>query len=272
MSPAAAAQECLLHLGVRRFLAGVPAAQSVDAVVEETPVALSYNGISHVVMMMTPADLEDFAIGFSLSEGIVADARDIRDLDIASHGGGIEVSVSLSPEREHALKSLRRNLTGRTGCGLCGAESLDQAIRAVDPVPDGPSIRPAAVERACSELPPLQMLSERTGGAHAAAWCSEEGAVLLLREDVGRHNALDKLIGALVREGLDTAKGFALVSSRASYEMVTKAARAGMRVLVAVSAPTTLAVSLAEQSNLSLVAFARPGKFSVYTVPARIDT
>jgi FdhD protein len=266
------AGECLRDVEVLRCFPPAAPESTVDAVVEETAVALSYNGVSHVVMMMTPADLEDFALGFSLSEGIVDDRRDIRDLDVAMHEHGVEVSVTLSPGREHALKSLRRNLTGRTGCGLCGAESLEQAIRRVDAVPDGPRIEAASVERACLALPDLQTLSLRTGGAHGAAWCGVDGAIRLLREDVGRHNALDKLIGAMLRCGMDTADGFALVSSRASYEMVTKAARAGMRVLVAVSAPTTLAVHLAEQANLSLLAFARAGRFTVYSGPARLAT
>jgi FdhD protein len=266
------AGECLRDVDVRRWLSGAAAAPALDAVVEETPVALSYNGISHVVMMMTPADLEDFAIGFSLSEGIVDTAKEIRDVVIAEHSLGVELAVTLSPGREHALKALRRNLTGRTGCGLCGAESLEQAIRAVDPVPDGPWIPALSVERACEAMPSLQALSRCTGGAHGAAWCAEDGSVRLLREDVGRHNALDKLVGAMARSGVDPAAGFVLVSSRASYEMVTKAARAGMRILAAVSAPTTLAVRLAAEANFTLVAFARPGKFSVYSAPLRLHT
>ena len=272
MSQSGTAGECLRDVDVRRWLSGSAAAPAMDAVVEETPVALSYNGISHVVMMMTPADLEDFAVGFSLSEGIVGDVSEVRDVVVAEHPLGVELAVTLSPGREHALKALRRNLTGRTGCGLCGAESLEQAIRKVDPVPDGPVIPAQSVERACATMPSLQVLSTCTGGAHGAAWCAEDGSVRLLREDVGRHNALDKLIGAIARSGVDPAAGFVLVSSRASYEMVTKAARAGMRILAAVSAPTTLAVRLAAEANLTLVAFARPGKFSVYSAPLRLHT
>ena len=264
------AAECLRDVGARRWNAAAPCESALDAVVEETPVALSYNGISHVVMMMTPADLEDFAVGFSLSEGIIAAPREIRDIVVSEHPAGLELAVTLPPGREQELKALRRNLTGRTGCGLCGAESLEQAIRPVPSVPDGPSVLPAALERSSADMPALQVLSSRTGGAHGAAWCAEDGSVRLLREDVGRHNALDKLIGAMARGGIDVTRGFALVSSRASYEMVTKAARAGMRILAAVSAPTSLAIRLAAEANLTLVAFARPGKFSVYSAPARL--
>lgn len=247
-----------------------PWQDGTDAVAEEAPVAISYNGISHVVMMMTPADLEDFAVGFSLSEGIVAAASEIRDVELIPRERGLELAVTLPPEREHALKSMRRNLTGRTGCGLCGAESLEQAIRPVDPVPEGPRVEAAAVERALALLSASQPLSERTGGAHGAAWFALDGRLLIAREDVGRHNALDKLIGALARGTVPGADGFVLVSSRASFEMVTKAARAGVRMLVAVSAPTALAVRLAEEAGLTLVAFARPGRLSVYSAPERL--
>lgn len=260
-------------MGGRPF-ASVPGAapwqDGTDAVAEEAAVALSYNGISHVVMMMTPADLEDFAVGFSLSEGIVAAASEIRDVELIPRERGLELAVTLPPEREHALKNMRRNLTGRTGCGLCGAESLEQAIRPVDPVPEGPRVEAVSVERALALLSASQPLSERTGGAHGAAWFALDGRLLIAREDVGRHNALDKLIGALARGAIPAAGGFMLVSSRASFEMVTKAARAGVRVLVAVSAPTALAVRLAQEAGLTLVAFARPGRLSVYSAPERL--
>ena len=264
------AGECLADAGVRRWRAGVAPEITRDAVVEETPVALVYNGVSHVVMMMTPADLEDFAVGFSLSEGIIGDAREVRDITVAGHSEGIELGVTLPPGREQALKAVRRNLTGRTGCGLCGAESLEQAIRPVPGVPEGPVVDAVAVERASVDMPALQTLSRSTGGAHGAAWCGADGTIRMLREDVGRHNALDKLIGAMARSSIDTADGFVSVSSRASYEMVTKAARAGIRMLVAVSAPTSLAVRLATEAGLTLVAFARPGRFSVYSAPERL--
>jgi formate dehydrogenase accessory protein FdhD len=242
-----------------------------DEVVEETPVALVYNGISHVVMMMTPADLEDFALGFSLSEGIVERADEVRDIEVLPRESGLEIAIALAPAREAALRGMRRNLTGRSGCGLCGAESLAQAIRAVAHVPDGLRIDPAAVDAAVRALAAVQPLAQATGGAHGAAWCARDGEILLAREDVGRHNALDKLIGALARAGTPTATGFALVSSRASYEMVTKTARAGVQLLAAVSAPTTLAVRLAEEAGLTLVAFARPGRLTVYAGPARLN-
>ena len=237
----------------------------------EAPVALVYNGISHVVMMLTPADLEDFAIGFSLSEGIVEHAREVRDIEVFEREHGIELAVCVAPAREAALKELRRNLTGRTGCGLCGAESLEQAIRAVPRVSSGLEVAADAIDRALASLPAHQPLARQTGCAHAAAWCTLDGSIERSREDVGRHNALDKLIGSLARADAPRA-GFALVSSRASYEMVTKAARAGIEVLAAVSAPTTLAVQLAASANLSLLAFARAGRLSIYTHAERIRT
>ena len=291
MSEPRAAGDCARELAVWRWSAAVspgaasevfpalfgrpergaaPWQEGADAVAEEAAVAVSYNGISHVVMMMTPADLEDFAVGFSLSEGIVAAASEIRDVELIPRERGLELAVTLPPEREHALKSMRRNLTGRTGCGLCGAESLEQAIRPVDRVAAGPHVDAAAVERALALLSASQPLSERTGGAHGAAWFGLDGRLLIAREDVGRHNALDKLIGALARGAIPAAGGFVLVSSRASFEMVTKAARAGVGMLVAVSAPTSLAVRLAGEAGLTLVAFARPGRLSVYSAPERL--
>ncbi len=240
-----------------------------DAVAEEVAVAISYNGVAHVVMMMTPADLEDFAFGFSLSEGVVAHPSQVHGAEVQRHDGGIELAVTLSNERFALLREARRNLVGRTGCGLCGAESLDQAIRPVPQVVGGVRIEPAAIERALAALDARQPLQGLTGAAHGAAWCDVSGDIVCAREDVGRHNALDKLIGALARSEL-SRDGFALVSSRASYEMVSKAARGGMQLLVAVSAPTTLAVQLAEQAGLTLVGFARSGRFSVYSAAWRI--
>jgi FdhD protein len=263
------AADCYVRIPVSRWPAPA-AAPALDAVAEEQAVALSYNGVSHVVMMMTPADLEDFAVGFSLSEAIVDVHAEIREIEVLQRPLGLEVAVRLPSARDAALRERRRNLTGRTGCGLCGAESLEQVIRDVPRLPENLVIGAAAIDTAIAALAALQPLARETGGAHAAAWADEQGRILLVREDVGRHNALDKLIGALVCAGLDAARGFALVSSRASYEMVLKSARAGIQVLAAVSAPTSLAVRLAGEAGLTLVAFARPGRLSAYSRAGRI--
>jgi FdhD protein len=246
-----------------------PVDAPTDAIAEEVAVALSYNGVSHVVMMMTPANLADFALGFSLSEGIIDEPGDIYAIEIVTREQGIEVALTVSARHFMLLKERRRNLTGRTGCGICGAESLEQALQPVPRVARGVRVDGAAIERARARLAEHQPLQHRTGAVHAAAWCSTAGDILLVREDVGRHNALDKLIGALAQRK-ERGAGFALVSSRASYEMVTKAARVGIEMLVAVSAPTALAVRLARESDLTLVGFAREGRFSVYTASERV--
>jgi FdhD protein len=241
-----------------------------DAIALETAVALSYNGLSHVVMMMTPADLEDFALGFSLSEGIVERPAQVYDIATQAHAQGLEIAITLGNERLQQLKDRRRNLAGRTGCGLCGAESLEQAVRPVPAVACDTVIATGAIQRALALLDEWQPLQRATGAAHGAAWCAADGSILLAREDVGRHNALDKLIGALARAPQRRGEGFALVSSRASYEMVGKAAQANIGILAAVSAPTSLAVRLAAQAGITLVAFARPGRLSVYSEPRRL--
>jgi FdhD protein len=262
------AASCWQGATVRRW----PGQGSVadDAVAEETAVALSFNGIAHVVMMMTPADLEDFALGFSLSEGIVERPLQVYDMRIIEREQGMEVALSIATERFEKLKHMRRNLAGRTGCGLCGAESLEQAVREAPAVESSLVVEASAVQRAVRSLSDHQPLQQRTGAVHAAAWCGSEGDVMAVREDVGRHNALDKLIGAMARARMPTDTGFVLVSSRASYEMVTKAARAGIAMVVAVSAPTTLAMRLAASSGVTLAAFARADRFSVYTGAHRV--
>lgn len=253
--------------------ASAPGARSEpasDAIAMETAVSLSYNGLSHVVMMMTPADLEDFALGFSLSEGIVERPAQIYDIVTQAHAQGLEIAITIGNERFQQLKDRRRNLAGRTGCGLCGAESLEQAVRPVPAVDCAAVIEGAAVQRALDALDAWQPLQRSTGAAHGAAWCASDGGIVLAREDVGRHNALDKLVGALARAPEPRGEGFALVSSRASYEMVGKAAQAGIGMLVAVSAPTAFAVRLAAEAGITLVAFARTGRLSVYTRPERL--
>ncbi|MBH8579235.1 formate dehydrogenase accessory sulfurtransferase FdhD [Bisbaumannia pacifica] len=238
-----------------------------DLLALEVPVALVYNGISHAVMMATPADLEEFALGFSLSEGILAHPHECYDLEVQEEARGLTVHLTISSQRLAALKARRRNLAGRTGCGLCGTEALEQAIR---PIPEvtAPSLNDAAIQRALAALSDHQPLQAATGATHAAAWCDAGGRIQLTREDVGRHNALDKLIGALARRGGPSPDGFALVSSRASYEMVHKCASTGIGALVAVSAATALAVAQAQQAGLLLAGFARPGRHLIYHRPA----
>lgn len=241
-----------------------------DILAEETPIALVYNGISHVVMMATPADLVDFGLGFSLSEGIVGDKAEIYDIAIAPGERGIEVRMAISLERFTALKDRRRNLAGRTGCGICGVDSLEQALRSLPRVTSRFTLSLAAVFRALDELPSRQVLNKATRSVHAAAWVSGAGEIVLVREDVGRHNTLDKLIGAMSRGSMDFANGFALITSRCSVEMVQKAVALGMPVLVAISAPTALARRVADESGLTMLALARADSVEVVTHPHRI--
>jgi FdhD protein len=240
-----------------------------DAVVTEVPVALVYNGISHVVMMATPADLEDLALGFSLSEGILQRPEDLLDLEVHERDQGMELAMTIGAGAFAGLKERRRNLVGRTGCGLCGIQSLEQALPEPAIVCGDFQLSHRALQRAILQLGKRQSLKHLTGGVHGAAWCTATGAIEMLREDVGRHNALDKLLGALQR-GERAETGFVLVTSRASYEMVSKAARCGIALLAAVSAPTSLAVGQAELSGLTLVGFVQPGRQVVYTRPERL--
>jgi FdhD protein len=241
-----------------------------DEVAAEVPLALTYNKRSHVVMMATPTALEDFATGFSLTEGIINQPSDVLDVSVIARENGLELAMTINEDCYARLDSQRRNLVGRTGCGLCGAESLDQAMRNPAVVSSRVSLSNAALQIAIQSLNDHQPLQAATGALHGAAWCSIDGEILMVREDVGRHNALDKLIGHLCRTGFDAGTGFVLVSSRASYEMVYKTAAAGIEVLVAVSAPTTLAIDFAHRSGITLVGFARPGRHNVYTFEGRI--
>ncbi|WP_083704563.1 formate dehydrogenase accessory sulfurtransferase FdhD [Motiliproteus sp. MSK22-1] len=236
-----------------------------DRIAEEHAVALVYNGISHVVMMASPQDLDDFALGFSLTEGIVEKAEEFYGVEVERHPQGYELQVSIASQRMNELTQRRRNLAGRTGCGLCGAESLNQAIRSTAKVTSSPIPASEALQRAVTELTNWQPMQALTGAFHGAAWCNLQGDIVLLREDVGRHNALDKLIGALCRKKVNFSQGFALVSSRASYEMVQKTTSVGITTLAAVSAPTSLAVQLAEEAGLNLIGFARTGRHVIYT-------
>jgi FdhD protein len=241
-----------------------------EELVEEVPVALVYNGISHAVMLATPNDIADFALGFSLTEGILQSPAELYDVDVVELSNGIEARLEIATERFLTLKDRRRNLTGRTGCGLCGVESLDAAVRNPAPVGDGLRVTPAAIHTALSNLSELQEVHKKTGAAHAAAFALPSGEVLYAREDVGRHNALDKLLGALARNKVDPKTGFVVVTSRASYEMVQKTASQGIALLAAVSAPTAYARRLAEESNLTLIGMTRQTRMTVYAHKERI--
>ncbi|MDP3293936.1 MAG: formate dehydrogenase accessory sulfurtransferase FdhD [Nevskia sp.] len=257
-------------LPVRAQRDGV-ARDTQDCVAEETPVALIVNGLPHVVMMATPADLEDFALGFVLSEAIVATASDVESLTVNALDNGYEIDLRIPAEPAALLADRRRNLVGRSGCGLCGSETIAEAMRPAPHVPAGLPISTAALHRALHELRERQPINAVTGATHAAAWADAAGKLLLVREDVGRHNALDKLIGAISREHIDSARGFAVITSRASYEMVLKAATVGMPLLAAISAPTALAVRMAEEAGLSLIGYARGGNHVIYACPARLS-
>ncbi|HEY6979620.1 formate dehydrogenase accessory sulfurtransferase FdhD [Reyranella sp.] len=258
-----------IHLPAHRLTASGDEALD-EIVAEEVAVALVYNGVSHAVMMATPGDLEDLARGFSLTEGIVDKPADIYDIEVEPAGRGIEVRIEIASARLAALRARRRNLGGRTGCGLCGIESLDAALRTVPPVRAPGAVSRAAIARAMAALPPAQRLNRENGATHAAAWAASDGALVAVREDVGRHNALDKLAGALAKSGEAKPGGFVVVTSRCSYEMVQKAAAIGAAAIAAVSAPTSLAIATAEQAGLALVAFVRDGRLTVYAHAERI--
>ena len=243
---------------------------SRDWVAEEVPVALEFNGISHAVMLATPLDLEDFALGFALSEGILDNAGELYGVDEEPSALGITLHLQVAGAAFARLKDRRRSMTGRTGCGLCGTESLAQVGRALPVLADTPRSSRQAIGRAMAQLCSLQTLQQATGAVHAAAWCSAQGEVRWLREDVGRHNALDKLIGALVRNHVDAAAGFIAVTSRASFEMVQKTAMAGVSLLAAVSAPTSLAVTTAQRCGMALIGFARGQDLVVYCHAERL--
>ncbi|MDR3370663.1 formate dehydrogenase accessory sulfurtransferase FdhD [Rhodoferax sp.] len=242
-----------------------------DCVAEEVPVALEFNGISHAVMMASPADFEDFAYGFALTEGVVDNAAQIFDCDWSCTALGYTVHLTIAASCFARLKGMRRNLTGRTGCGLCGTESLTHAVRQIESVQTSVRFSAAAVRRALAALRDRQVLLSISGATHAAAWCSGDGQIKWIREDVGRHNALDKLLGALSRAGCDASCGFVVVTSRASFEMVQKTAAAGVALLVAVSGVTSLAVEVAQRTDLVLAGFARGGDISLYSHPQRFE-
>lgn len=266
--PQPAAQACRA-LPVREMRGGQWRAVQ-DCVAEEVPVALEFNGVSHAVMMATPDDLEDFAYGFSVAEGIVDTASQIYDYECSSSDQGYTLHLTIAASCFHRLKAMRRNLTGRTGCGLCGTESLDHAVRYPLPVTGNSTFDVQSVAKAVAGLRTRQLLLAATGATHAAAWCTPDGQIALLREDVGRHNALDKLAGALIRSRCVPGEGFVVITSRASYEMVQKTASVGVSLLVAVSGVTALAVDVAQGAGVTLIGFARGDDVSVYSHPERL--
>ena len=257
------------EVAVQRWTRGATT-RTTDQVAEEMPVALVYHDVPHVVMLATPADLEDYAVGFTLSEGLVERADEIRGVEVVQGEASADVKISVAWERFTQLLQRRRNLAGRTGCGLCGAETAEDAIRECPAVPAGVTLSAAELHAAMAQLSGRQPINARTGSVHAAAWVVPGEGIKVVREDVGRHNALDKTIGALARVKTDFASGYMLITSRASYEMVQKCATVGIPFLVALSAPTAFAVRLAQRTGLTLVAFARADQHVVYAHPQRI--
>ncbi|MCL2309384.1 MAG: formate dehydrogenase accessory sulfurtransferase FdhD [Proteobacteria bacterium] len=241
---------------------------SHDWLAEEAPVALVYNGVSHVVMMVTPHELPLLALGFSLAEGIASSPQEIYDIEERQGPRGIELHIELAGRAFEALKQRRRNLVGRTGCGVCGMEQIEDVCRPLPMLPFTQRFPLAALDHCLTQLHERQKLGHRTGCTHAAAWLSPTGVVLGQCEDVGRHVALDKLLGLRAQQGWQD--GAALVTSRASYEMVQKAAQCGVEILFAVSAATSLAVDTAVRYGVSLVGFSRPGRATLYTHPERL--
>ena len=252
-------------------LDGARATPGETLVAEEVPVALVYGGRPHAVMMCTPADLEDLAVGFSVTEGIVARAADVADVRIERHARGIEARIDI-PEADAARLAERvRAMPGRTGCGLCGVEAIDDAVRAVAPVDSSLVVARDALWRAVRALESAQRWNAETHAVHAAAWCTPDGEPVAVREDVGRHNALDKVLGALWRAGDDPSRGFVVMTSRASFELVQKCAIAGVPILAAVSRPTALAIRSAERARVTLVGLVRGESGNVYAGGERVE-
>lgn len=251
------------------------AAAGERAIPEETPVAIVHNGSTYAVMMATPSDLEDFGYGFSLTEGVIgqlSDVESIETLEFDDEDGvvGVEIRLWINAERAGQMVARRRQIAGPTGCGLCGVESLELAVKPARAVGEGRRFTAAEVSRAIAALPPAQTLNHQTRAVHAAAFWEPGAGLIAVREDVGRHNALDKLVGHLVRGGHAAGGGIVLLTSRVSIEMVQKTAMLGASVLVAVSAPTALAVRTAQAAGITLAAIARDDGFEVFTHPHRI--
>ena len=249
---------------------GIQHTSELDYIAEEVPISLIYNGMPHVVMLATPTNLEEFALGFSITEGIIKNPIEMLSTRVYNRSNGIEVHIKIPEERFQCMADKGRNLTGRTGCGLCGASTLKQAIRKPGEVIGDLSVKSSDLNKALIELNNYQKLNGITGAVHAAAWVIPDQGIIDIREDVGRHNALDKLIGFLLRTEKDLANGFVVVTSRASFEMVQKTAWVGINLLAAISAPTGLAIRLAKETNLTLIGFARGDQHVVYTHPHRL--
>ena len=244
--------------------------QGTRAVPEETALALTFNGGTYAVMMGTPQDLHDFAVGFSLAEGIVKSADDIESFDVVAQDDGIELRMWVASSRAEQISERRRQIAGPTGCGLCGIDSIAEAIRPAAIVAPGGVFSPAEIMAAMQAIAPLQKINIETRAVHAAAFWQPSQGIIALREDVGRHNALDKLAGALARGKIDARTGMVLLTSRVSVEMVQKTAAIGAPIMVSVSAPTALAVRMAEAAGITLVAIARNDGFEVFTYPGRV--
>jgi FdhD protein len=259
----------LLKLQATRWRDG-RAADSAETIAEETPVAIVYNGIPHVVMMATPQDLEDFALGFSITEELIGSPADLEHVEVVRYSQGIEIQAQVSKACEEVIAGRTRRLTGRTGCGICGADSVSMVLKQLHPVQGDVTIRAGTIRSALDALVGHQTLNAEAGAVHAAGWAGLDGAIQVVREDVGRHNALDKLIGALLKAGVDPMTGFVVVTSRASFEMVQKTTVLGAPLMAAISGPTGLAVRVAQQAGLTLVGFARGGGHTVYTHPERL--
>jgi FdhD protein len=241
-----------------------------ETLAEETPVTFAYNGVSHAVMMATAADLEDFAVGFSLTEGLVGRADEFSAILVVRYSRGVELQIETSAEIAGKAKS--RRLSGRTGCGICGKEDVEEVLRELPHVDAGACFTASAIARAMAELSARQPLNDATGAVHAAGWASIDGEMLVVREDVGRHNALDKLIGALVRQSMDARAGFIALTSRGSFELVQKAAIFGAQLVATVSAPTGLAVRVADEAGITLAGFVRDERVTVYTHAGRVSS
>ena len=256
----------------QQWRVGRPGVEAISRVLpDETPIGISYNDRPHAVLMATAQDVEDLAVGFTITESI-AEIGDIEDITVEERADGVAVNLMLKPMAEQSLALARkRTLEGRSSCGLCGVTKISEAVRALRSAEGaGPRVSRGAIQRALAALEEAQDLGKLTRAMHAAAWFDVDGTLRLVREDVGRHSALDKLIGASLAEGLDPAQAFIVVTSRCSYEMVEKAAMGGAYVLVAISAPTALAIRKAEEAGLTLIALARADGHAVFTRPERI--
>lgn len=246
------------------------ARSDVDVIASEVPLALRYNGEAFAVMMATPMDLEDFALGFSVSEAIIESPDELLGLEVQARLEGFEIDLRIPKARSEAIASRQRALEGRSGCGMCGSREMEQVLRHPPAVAEGVGVSEAALQRGLAALGASQPLNQATGATHAAAWSDADGHLLGVREDVGRHNALDKLIGAMAKARMDPIRGFLILTSRASYEMVQKAATFGIGLVAAISAPTAMAIHFADACQVTLIGFARGSSHVIYTHPHRI--